>query len=94
MRIDLERRETENVVAMLGGTDSLLASQYVVHSVYYDHLSVKPDSTVFHGTDDHAFRTVTGLGIARAYALSAAKPMRSVIFLPVTGEEEDLLGSK
>jgi Zn-dependent M28 family amino/carboxypeptidase len=93
VRIDRERRETENVVGMLDGTDSLLDNQYVVYSAHYDHLGLTRDGAVFHGADDNASGTATVLGIARAYALSAVKPRRSVIFLTVTGEEEGLLGS-
>ncbi len=94
VRIDRETRETENVVAVLGGTDTLLDSRYMVYSAHYDHLGMTPDCAVFHGADDNASGTATVLEIARAYALSTVKPRRSVVFLTVSGEEEGLLGSK
>ncbi|HEY9165258.1 MAG TPA: M28 family peptidase [Candidatus Kryptonia bacterium] len=91
--IKSEMRVTENVVGAIEGSDPALRDQYVVYSAHYDHLGKTADGLIFHGADDNASGTSTVLGIAEAYAKSAVKPRRSIIFLTVTGEEKGLLGS-
>lgn len=91
--VSLERRETENVAAMLEGTDPILKNEYVVYSAHYDHLGETSKGVIFHGADDNASGTSTVIGIAESYAKSEVKPKRSIIFLTVTGEEKGLLGS-
>jgi Zn-dependent M28 family amino/carboxypeptidase len=53
-----------------------------------------PGDNIYNGADDNA----TGCGIlmelAHAYALSAQRPRRSILFAAVTGEEQGLLGSE
>ena len=93
VKINSEKRMTENVVGMLEGTDPILKKEFVVYSAHYDHLGETPDGVIYHGADDNASGTSTVLGIAEAYAKSEIKPRRSIIFLTVTGEEKGLLGS-
>ena len=68
-----------------------------MYSAHYDHLGIRPDmpgDNIYNGADDNA----TGCGIllemARAYAMAAQRPRRSILFASVTAEEQGLLGSE
>ncbi|MBL9076508.1 MAG: M28 family peptidase [Planctomycetes bacterium] len=83
-----------NVVAVLRGSDPQLAAEAVVYSAHMDHVGRRMDGAVFHGADDNASGTAGLLAIASAFAGSAARPRRSVVFLSVSGEELGLWGSQ
>lgn len=86
---------SDNVVAVLPGSDPTLKNEYVVVSAHIDHLGVgKPISgdSIYNGAMDNASGSATVLETAAS--LAASKPRRSIIFLLVTGEEKGLLGSK
>ena len=88
--------QSNNVVAMLPGGDSKLKSQAVLFTAHYDHLGIRPDmpgDNIYNGAEDNATGCGVLLEIARAYALSEAKPRRSILFAAVTAEEQGLLGS-
>jgi Zn-dependent M28 family amino/carboxypeptidase len=89
--------ESNNVIAILPGSDAKLKSEAVMYSAHYDHLGIRPDmpgDNIYNGADDNA----TGCGIllemAHAYASAALKPRRSILFASVTAEEQGLLGSE
>jgi Zn-dependent M28 family amino/carboxypeptidase len=85
-----------NVVAMLKGSDSSLAAQYVAFTAHLDHLGigepVKGDK-IYNGALDNASGSAILLEVARAYARMNPRPKRSLLFVAVTGEERGLLGS-
>jgi hypothetical protein len=95
-----EKRITENVAAVLEGSDPLLKSEHVLLSSHYDHegIVLLPGSDrIKNGADDNASGTAAALEIAEAFAKardSGAAPRRSIIFLHFAGEEEGLLGSE
>jgi Zn-dependent M28 family amino/carboxypeptidase len=89
--------ESNNVVAMLPGSDRKLADEAVLYTAHYDHFGIRPDmpgDNIFNGADDNA----TGCGIlielARAFGTAAQRPRRSILFAAVTAEEQGLLGSE
>ncbi len=90
--------DSNNVLAMLPGSDPNLKDQAVLYSAHYDHLGIhpgQPGDNIYNGAVDNA----TGVGIllelAHAYAQAASNPpARSVLFAAVTGEEQGLLGSR
>ncbi len=89
--------ESNNVVAMLPGSDKKMADEAVLYTAHYDHFGVRadmPGDNIFNGADDNA----TGCGIlielARAFGTAAQKPHRSILFAAVTAEEQGLLGSE
>ena len=96
---DVATVTTENVVAMVEGSDPLLRDEVVVISAHLDHVGDDgpgPD-TIYNGADDDGSGTVSILEIAEAFrmaALAGEGPRRSVLFLHVSGEEEGLLGSE
>lgn len=82
---------TENVGAILPGTDPLLKDQYLVLTAHYDHEGVH-DGQVYNGADDNASGTATML--LAAEHLRGVDRKRSILFLLLTGEERGLLGSE
>jgi Zn-dependent M28 family amino/carboxypeptidase len=89
--------ESNNVIAVLPGSNAVLKDEGVMYTAHYDHLGIRPDmpgDNIYNGAMDNA----TGCGIlmetARAYAGAAQKPHRSIYFASVTGEEQGLLGSE
>lgn len=91
---------TQNVVAVLRGSDDSLAGEYVVLGAHFDHLgrsgasALDPDSAeaIRNGADDNASGTAAVMELARR--LSRDPPRRSVIFITFSGEELGLLGSQ
>ncbi len=91
---------SQNVVAMVPGTDPTLRNQYVVIGAHFDHLgrssahSSDPEAkdAIRNGADDNASGTAAVMELARQFAARPAK--RSIIFASFTGEELGLLGSQ
>ena len=87
-----------NVVAVLPGTDPVLKNTYVVLSAHMDHIGVTaPDArgdSINNGADDDASGTTAVVEVAEAFVTSGVRPLRSIIFLNVSGEEKGLLGSQ
>ena len=89
--------ESNNVIAMLPGSDRTLKSEAVIYTAHYDHLGIRPDmpgDNIYNGANDNATGCGILLEIARAYSLSAERPKRSILFASVTAEEQGLLGSE
>lgn len=90
---------TQNVFALLPGTDPALRGQYVVIGAHFDHLGTSTDgaldpdakNVIRRGADDNASGTAAVMELARLLAATPTK--RSVIFANFSGEEEGLLGS-
>lgn len=88
--------QSPNIIAELKGSDPNVRDQYVVYTAHVDHLGICPavdGDNVCHGALDNASGTATLLEIARAFAQLPRAPLRSVLFVFVTGEEMGLLGS-
>lgn len=91
---------TQNVVAVIPGSDPALRNEYVVLGAHFDHLgrstdgALDPDKTsaVRLGADDNASGTAVVMELAR---LLRAHPIRrSVVVANFSGEEMGLLGSQ
>ena len=88
---------SQNVVALLPGSDPALKDEYVVFSAHLDHIGVgKPinGDAIYNGAMDNAAGVASLLDAAAMLKESGAKLRRSVLFAAVTGEEKGLLGSK
>lgn len=84
----------ENVLAFIEGTDK--KDEIIVLTAHYDHIGVE-NGVVYNGADDDGTGTVAMIEIAEAFALAKAEgygPRRSVLVMPVSGEEKGLLGSR
>ena len=91
--INTEVIETENVLGYLEGTEK--KDEVIVLTAHYDHIGVQ-DGKVYNGADDDASGTTAVLEIAEAFVKAKKDghgPKRSILFMPVTGEEKGLLGS-
>ena len=91
---------TQNVVAVLRGSDPKLRNEYLVIGAHFDHLgrsalgALDPDSAraIRNGADDNASGTAAVLELARL--LAQRPPKRSVVLVTFSGEELGLLGSQ
>lgn len=89
--------ESRNVVAMIPGSDPQLQNEAVVFSAHWDHLGIaKPvdGDAIYNGAVDNGTGCAILLEIAHAWAALPEKPRRSAIFISVTAEEANLLGSE
>jgi len=87
--------ESDNVVGILPGSDSVRRGEYVVLTAHLDHVGVGDPvagDSIYNGAMDNASGAAMLLWVARTIAGTA--PARSIVFLAVTGEEKGLLGSK
>ncbi len=98
LRVKREETTSNNVVAVLAGSDPKLKSEAVVYSAHYDAYGIESDGRIFPGAADNALGvgTITAVAeaLVKAFPKPAARPRRSIIFLAVTGEEYGLLGSE
>ena len=84
----------ENVLGFIEGSD--LKEELIIITAHYDHLG-KHDSLIFNGADDDASGVAGAMEIAEAFMLAKEDgkgPRRSILIMPVSGEEKGLLGSK
>ena len=95
-----EGLRTQNVVALVAGTDDNLRGEYVVVGAHFDHLgratfgALDPQAgdAIRNGADDNASGTAAVMELARMFAAHPAR--RSIIVASFTGEELGLLGSQ
>jgi len=89
--------ESNNVIAMLPGSDAKLKTEAVMYTAHYDHLGIRPDmpgDNIYNGADDNASGCGILLEMAHAYGTAAQPPRRSILLASVTAEEQGLLGSE
>jgi len=90
-----------NVVAVLPGSDPLLANEYVLYTAHLDHIGVlhsdsdeQPQKDLINnGALDNASGVSVMLETARLFT-QGQPPRRSILFVAVTGEEKGLVGSE
>lgn len=88
---------SNNVVAMLPGSDGKLKNEAVMYTAHYDHLGIRPDmpgDNIYNGANDNATGCGILLELARVFSEAAQKPRRTILFAFVTAEEQGLLGSQ
>jgi Zn-dependent M28 family amino/carboxypeptidase len=93
-RVDVE---SQNVAAVLPGSDPSVSGEYVVFSAHLDHIGIgKPinSDSIYNGAMDNASGVASMLDVAAILKESGTKLRRSVLFVAVTGEEKGLLGSR
>ena len=89
---------TQNVVAIVRGSDPKLKDEYVALGAHYDHVGVSGDASagadvIYNGADDDGSGTTALLAIAEAAARLKPRPKRSLLFVWHAGEEHGLWGS-
>ena len=91
-----EPATTQNVVAVLDGSDPVMKNEYVAISAHYDHLGIGTPvngDAIYNGADDDGSGTVSVLAIAEAFA-RGPRSKRSILFIWHCGEEKLLWGSR
>lgn len=91
---EMDEAVGKNVLGYIEGSD--LKDELIVITAHYDHLG-KQGSLIYNGADDDGSGTVGLIEIAEAFTLAKAAghgPRRSVLIMPVSGEEKGLLGSR
>jgi Zn-dependent M28 family amino/carboxypeptidase len=88
---------SNNVAAVMEGSDPKLKEEAVVFTAHYDAYGIA-GGKIFPGAADNALGTATITAIAealvRSFPKQSSRPRRSIIFLAVTGEEYGLLGAE
>ncbi|UCF21592.1 MAG: M28 family peptidase [Gemmatimonadota bacterium] len=90
----IARSESNNVVALLPGSDR--PDEYVIYMSHWDHLgrdTLLEGDQIRNGALDNASGTAALLELAEAFTALNKRPARSIVFIPVTAEEQGLLGS-
>lgn len=100
--IELVKEKSNNIVAMIEGTDPQLKNEFIVIGAHYDHLgwggsgsgSRMPDTVAVHyGADDNASGVAAILELAEKF-VNEKQNKRSIIFVAFGAEEMGLVGSK
>lgn len=97
VKVTAEYVSTQNVVAVVEGSDPVLKSEYVALGAHYDHVGVGVPingDAIRNGADDDGSGTVALLAMAEALSKSPRHPKRSVLFVWHMGEEMGLWGSQ
>jgi Zn-dependent M28 family amino/carboxypeptidase len=88
---------SDNVAALLPGSDPALAAEHVVLTAHLDHVGVGAavnGDRIYNGAMDNASGIATLIEVARHLATTTPRPKRSLLFVAVTAEEHGLLGSR
>jgi hypothetical protein len=84
----------ENVIGVIEGSDPVLKNECIIYTAHFDHIGRTHGGEVNNGADDNASGSMALLEVAEAFMKLKTKPLRTVIFAWVNGEEKGLLGSE
>jgi len=89
--------ESENVVAVLRGSDPKLRAEHIVYSAHVDHLGIDADEKkadrIYNGALDNGSGVAALIEIAKLFAALPKRPARSIYFVALTGEEKGEQGA-
>jgi hypothetical protein len=88
-----EEKKLPIVAGIVEGSDPVLKEEVVIFSGHMDHIGGE-GANINPGADDNASGCSALLELAEAFQLLKTKPLRSVLFLWVSGEEVGLFGSE
>ena len=97
MKVESADLQSDNILAVLPGSDPALRDEYVVVSAHLDGYGFgEPWSgdRIYNGAFDDEAYVATLIDMAERLHESKRKLKRSILFCVVTGEEKGLLGSK
>jgi hypothetical protein len=89
----VREKDLPNVAGLIEGSDPVLKNEIVVFSGHMDHIGAE-GGVVNSGADDDASGCSALLEMAEAFQTMQKKPLRSILFLWVSGEEVGLFGSQ
>ena len=97
IRFNVQRQVTKvnacNVLGFIEGKSK--KEEVIILTAHFDHLG-KHDGKIFYGADDDASGTAALISLAKAFSEAKKNgegPERSILIMPVSGEEKGLLGS-
>ena len=88
---------SDNILAVLPGSDKTLSQEYVVVSAHLDGYGIGEPwngDKIYNGAFDDAAYVATLIDFAERLKAANKHPKRSILFCIVTGEEKGLLGSR
>lgn len=92
---------TQNVYAVLEGSDPILKNEIVVVGAHMDHIGYGPSMSrtpaqrkVHPGADDNASGTVALLELSQAFSLMKGECKRTIVFQAYSAEEMGMIGSR
>jgi hypothetical protein len=91
--VESHKFDGKNVIGIIEGSDPVLKNEYIVYTAHFDHVGKDNDGEVFNGADDNASGSIGLLETAKAFMSLKKRPLRSIVFLWVNGEEKGLVGS-
>ncbi len=97
MKVESADLESDNILAVLPGSDPVLRGEYVVVSAHldgYGHGEPWNGDGIYNGAFDDEAYVATLIDMAERLHESGRKLKRSILFCVVTAEEKGLLGSK
>ncbi len=106
--IKAESLTTQNVVAVMEGSDPVLKNEYIALGAHYDHVGTgapgagrmgsktgdASGDVLYNGADDDGSGTTALLAMAETLGREPQRPRRSVLFVWHCGEEKGLWGSR
>jgi hypothetical protein len=96
LTINVESSEfsSPNVIGIIEGSDPVLKNECIIYTAHFDHEGPDMQGEILNGADDNASGSMALLEVAEAFMKLKRKPLRTIIFAWVNGEEEGLLGSR
>ncbi len=89
----LGEKTARNVLALLPGTDPVLASEVIVVGAHIDHIGINGNGFIYNGANDNGSGASLLLEMARSFAAHRERSRRTILFAGFAGEEQGLLGS-
>ena len=93
LRNSVKNVTSSNVIALLPGSER--PDEYIIYMSHWDHFGLNPaleGDQIFNGALDNATGTAALIELAEAFQKLKRPPLRSIVFLSVTGEEQGLIG--
>jgi hypothetical protein len=97
LKLDESNIVSDNILAVLPGSDPVLRSEYVVLSAHLDGYGMgeaRHGDSIYNGAFDDAAYVALLMDLAQSWHESGIRFKRSLLFCIVTGEEKGLLGSR
>lgn len=89
-----KKRETQNIAAILHGSDDKLKNEYIIIGAHLDHVGSQAGEVYYPGANDNASGSAGVMQLAEAFIKSGIKPKRSIVFTLFSAEEQGLKGAE
>jgi len=95
LRNNVKNVTSNNVIGLLPGLER--PDECVIYMAHWDHFGRNPaleGDQIFNGALDNATGTAALIELGKGFRKLKRPPLRSIVFLSVTGEEQGLIGSE